>query len=87
MLADGEMPLWIALLQAAHQVLSNKGSILAHFYGGCGRSGMALLRLMCEAGEPPDCALRRLLSARPCAVETDAQRYWAAQGSDLASPL
>ena len=39
---------------------SDKGCTLVHCYGGCGRSGIALLRLMCEAGEAPDHALERL---------------------------
>ena len=82
--SPAEMPLWDAVSQVAHGVLHNKGWILAHCYGGCGRSGMALLRLMCEAGEPADEALGRLRTVRPCAVETDAQKRWAAQGADMA---
>ncbi|MDH5531227.1 MAG: protein phosphatase, partial [Paracoccaceae bacterium] len=46
---------------------------------GCGRSGMAVLRLMVEAGEPVDVALIRLRKVRPCAVETDAQLAWASR--------
>ena len=58
-------------------VLGQGGRILIHCFGGCGRSGMAALRLMVEAGEAPDVALERLRKARPCAVETDGQRTWA----------
>ena len=65
--------------QAAHR-LSGGGRVLAHCYGGCGRSGMALMRLMCEADEAADQALRRLRSVRPCAVETEDQRLWASKG-------
>ncbi|WP_420395951.1 protein phosphatase [Nioella sp.] len=61
-------------------VLARGGRVLAHCYGGCGRSGMALLRLMVEAGEDGPDALRRLRRVRPCAVETDAQRVWAFAG-------
>lgn len=61
-------------------VLARGGRVLAHCYGGCGRSGMALLRLMIEAGENWPEALRRLRQARPCAVETEAQRIWACAG-------
>jgi protein-tyrosine phosphatase len=61
-------------------VLAWGGRILAHCYGGCGRSGMALLRLMVEAGESGSEALLRLRAARPCAVETEAQRVWAFAG-------
>lgn len=58
-------------------LLSVGGRVLAHCYGGCGRSGMALLRLMIEAGEDGPEALTRLRSVRPCAVETEAQMAWA----------
>ncbi len=51
--------------------------MVVHCMGGCGRSGMILLRLMIEDGEAPDAALARLRSARPCAVETKAQMRWA----------
>lgn len=61
-------------------LLAGGGRVLAHCYGGCGRSGMALLRLMVEAGEPGPDALHRLRVARPCAVETQAQMDWAYGG-------
>ena len=51
--------------------------MVVHCMGGCGRSGMILLRLMIDAGETPDSALARLRTARPCAVETKAQMRWA----------
>lgn len=70
---------WPDVSAEAHAVLANGGRVLAHCYGGCGRSGMALLRLMVEAGEDADRALERLRSVRGCAVETQAQRAWAAQ--------
>ncbi|MEM9969582.1 MAG: protein phosphatase [Pseudomonadota bacterium] len=70
--------LWPAASAEAHGVLAGGGRVLAHCFGGCGRSGMALLRLMVEAGEDADPALARLRRARPCAVETEAQRAWAA---------
>ena len=76
-----DMPLWNAISQVSHRMLHEKGRILVHCYGGCGRSGMALLRLMCEAGTPVDAALARLRASRPCAVETDAQKRWAVQGA------
>ena len=68
--------IWPDLLQ----VLALGGRVLAHCYGGCGRSGMALLRLMVEAGEDGPDALHRLRRVRPCAVETEAQRVWAFAG-------
>lgn len=54
-----------------------RGRVLIHCMGGCGRSGMILLRLMVDAGEAPDVALARLRASRPCAVETKAQMRWA----------
>ncbi|MDG2404996.1 MAG: protein phosphatase [Paracoccaceae bacterium] len=71
---------WQALGVQVERWLSGGGRVLAHCYGGCGRSGMALMRLMCEAGEPADEALWRLRTVRPCAVETEDQRGWASQG-------
>ena len=74
--------LWPEASEVAHRTLDGGGRVLAHCFGGCGRSGMALLRLMVEAGEDVNAALARLRSVRPCAVETAAQQAWAALGSD-----
>ena len=60
--------------------LGGGSRVLVHCKGGCGRSGMAVLRLMIEAGEDPQQALRRLRALRPCAVETDDQMAWAMDG-------
>ena len=68
---------WGEVSALGAEVLARGGKILTHCFGGCGRSGMAALRLMIEAGEDPDAALARLRRARPCAVETDAQQAWA----------
>ena len=57
--------------------LANGGRVLVHCRGGCGRAGMAVLRILIELGEPPDRALERLRAVRKCAVETDAQMRWA----------
>lgn len=54
--------------------------VLIHCMGGCGRSGMAALRLLCEMEEAPPVALERLRATRPCAVETDDQLSWAFEG-------
>ena len=51
--------------------------MVVHCMGGCGRSGMILLRLMADVGEAPEAALQRLRAVRPCAVETKAQMRWA----------
>lgn len=70
---------WGEVSKISADVLAKGGRILIHCFGGCGRSGMAAMRLMVEAGEAPDAALQRLRQTRPCAVETDAQRAWAAK--------
>ena len=71
---------WHTAAKAALAAVQGGGRVLIHCNGGCGRSGMAVLRLMVEAGEAPDAALTRLRAVRPCAVETDAQMRWAVAG-------
>lgn len=66
---------WSGVEADALQILCQGGRILVHCKGGCGRSGMAVLRLMLQAGEAD--ALARLRAVRPCAVETDEQLDWA----------
>lgn len=73
--------LWTEAATRAQDVLAAGGRVLIHCMGGCGRSGMAVLRLMVEAGEEPSTALTRLRAVRPCAVETPEQYAWAA-GTD-----
>jgi len=73
---------WGRVRDQVHSVLAQKGRVLVHCFGGCGRSGMMVLRLMIAAGEAPDDALVRLRTVRPCAVETDDQMRWAVQGQD-----
>jgi protein-tyrosine phosphatase len=68
---------WPDASDRARRVLAGGGGVLAHCHGGCGRSGMAVLRLLVELGEAPESALARLRAVRPCAVETDAQFAWA----------
>jgi hypothetical protein len=70
--------LWPDASREAQEILSGGGKVMAHCYGGCGRSGMAVLRLMVEAGEAPLPALERLRAVRRCAVETEDQFRWAA---------
>ena len=78
----GELQDWTEISNQAHAILEVGGRVLTHCYGGCGRSGMAFLRLMREAGEPVEWALERLREVRPCAVETSAQKVWAAGSFD-----
>ena len=69
--------LWEPISKNIHQKINNGDRILIHCRGGCGRSGMIVLRIMIEFGEDPDEALERLRKIRPCAVETKAQENWA----------
>ncbi|MEK0164670.1 protein-tyrosine phosphatase family protein [Phaeobacter sp. JH20_36] len=68
---------WPEVSHLARKALVGGGRVLVHCRGGCGRSGMVVLRLMTECGERPDLALARLRAIRPCAIETDAQMIWA----------
>ena len=68
---------WPDVSSQARQILSNAGRVLVHCYGGQGRSGMAVLRIMIDAGVGPAAALTTLRQARPKAVETEAQMRWA----------
>ena len=70
---------WPVVSSAIRHALSGGGRVMVHCKGGCGRSGMVVLRLMVECGEQPGQALARLRALRPCAVETEAQRNWAAE--------
>ena len=77
---------WAGVSALAQGLLGSGGRVLVHCMGGCGRSGMAVLRLMVEAGEPADAALARLRAARPCALETDDQITWAASERPRKAP-
>lgn len=68
---------WHDVSAEARGVLSGGRRVLFHCMGGCGRSGMAVLRLTVELGEMPEAALARLRRARPCAIETEEQYRWA----------
>ena len=70
---------WGNISSQAHKILNAGGRVLCHCHAGCGRSGMVLLRLMCETGETASDALARLRKIRSCAIETEAQRVWATQ--------
>jgi len=69
--------LWDPISQTLHRILNEGGRVIVHCRGGCGRTGMAVLRLMIEAGEDGEAAMKRLRHARPCAVETNRQKDWA----------
>lgn len=67
---------WPAASIQVQKVLAAGGRVLVHCYGGCGRSGMAIVRILVEMGEEPEVALARLRAVRECAVETEAQLHW-----------
>ena len=71
------LEVWPEASERAQGVLRAGGRVLVHCFGGCGRSGMAILRILVEMGEDGPTALTRLRKARPCAVETEAQMQWA----------
>ncbi|QEE36730.1 protein phosphatase [Octadecabacter sp. SW4] len=71
---------WGAIEAQALEVLRSGGRVLVHCRAGCGRSGMACLRIMVAAGEDGRTALLRLRAVRPCAVETGEQMDWALGG-------
>ena len=79
--SDTVRALWPEAAAEAHAVLDAGGRVLAHCRGGCGRSGMAALRLLVERGEAPEAALARLRAVRSCAVEAQGQFAWAAEGA------
>jgi len=68
---------WSEVSQMARSALVGGGRVLVHCRGGCGRSGMVVLRLMIECGERPERALTRLRAVRPGAIETPEQMQWA----------
>jgi protein-tyrosine phosphatase len=69
---------WPALSARLHQALDQGQNVLLHCRGGLGRSGMIALRLLVERGEFFDGALACVRASRPGAVETEAQKSWAA---------
>lgn len=68
---------WPDISRSALAALQGGGRVLIHCRMGRGRSGMTALRLMIEAGEEPNEALRRMRSVHPAAVETQDQKAWA----------
>lgn len=71
---------WDDISKQVRATLGRRGRVLVHCFGGCGRSGMAALRILVDGGMEPGHALAALRRARPCAVETDAQMNWATGG-------
>lgn len=72
---------WPRISAQVLAALQGGGRVLVHCKGGRGRSGMAVMRLMVEAGEDPSDALSRLRKVRAGAVETEAQWNWAREAA------
>ncbi len=68
---------WHTICDTALSALRGGGRVLIHCRMGCGRSGMAAMRIMVATGQSPKAALARLRDLRPCAVETREQQRWA----------
>jgi len=68
---------WNSLLPILKETILGGGGVILNCVGGCGRSGMFLMRLLLEMGWSRDGALERLRQVRPCAIETDQQLFWA----------
>jgi len=68
---------WNSLLPILKETIFGGGGVILNCVGGCGRSGMFLMRLLLEMGWSRDGALERLRKVRPCAIETDQQLSWA----------
>ena len=68
---------WNSVLPILKETIFDGGGVILNCVGGCGRSGMFLMRLLLEMGWSRDGALKRLRKVRPCAIETDQQLFWA----------
>jgi hypothetical protein len=77
---------WPQASRAVRAALKGGGRVIVHCKGGCGRSGMVVLRLMVECGEDRFTALNRLRHLRDCAVETKGQLQWAFAGEPEPAP-
>ncbi|WP_322867133.1 protein-tyrosine phosphatase family protein [Aquicoccus sp. G2-2] len=71
---------WPRVSDSVRRALRGGGRVIVHCRGGCGRSGMVVLRLMVETGADRFAALNRLRDLRDCAVETKGQLMWAFAG-------
>ncbi len=85
---DKEMDIaWRDLARDIHDRLDRGDRVLVHCWGGLGRSGTIVLRILVERGEDADGALARLRSARKGAVETGPQLAWAQAGRLRVRPI
>ena len=68
---------WNSMMPMLKRTVLSGGGVIFNCMGGCGRSGMFLLRLLLEMGWSSEVALERLREFRPCAIETEQQKFWA----------
>ena len=68
---------WNSMMPILKRTVLSGGGVIFNCMGGCGRSGMFLMRLLLEMGWDSEGALERLREFRPCAIETEQQKSWA----------
>ena len=64
---------WLTSGPRLNEVLRQGGRVLVHCRGGLGRAGTVSARLLVELGVAPQEAVTRVRTARPRAIETEAQ--------------
>ncbi len=78
---------WVVAGEALRALLRAGKNVLVHCKGGLGRAGIIAARLLVELGQAPDVAITTLRTARPGAIETEAQRAWVESGRSVPEPL
>lgn len=67
---------WAEAAGLLRHTLSAGGRVLVHCRGGLGRAGTVAACMLTEMGDAPEEAIARVRSARPGAIETDAQEQF-----------
>jgi protein-tyrosine phosphatase len=78
---------WQTAGVAARQALQAGERVLVHCRGGLGRAGTIAARLLIELGADVEDAVRKVRTARPGAIETDAQLAYVREGARTAFGL
>ncbi len=78
---------WVVAGEQLRALLRAGTNVLVHCKGGLGRAGTIAARLLVELGHAPDAAITALRTARPGAIETEAQRAWVESGRSVPEPL
>ena len=74
---------WMAAGEGLRALLRAGMNVLVHCKGGLGRAGTLAARLLVELGHAPDDAVTAVRTARPGAIETDAQWAWVQGGRSV----